>query len=426
VNDLRVLIVADQASLRMGGEAAIAIHMFEGLRAAGKKVWLVSHERNQDELQKRFRECQDRLFFFHDSWLQNNLYKLTRLLTKPLASGAIRALVRFSSYFGLLAVVRRVVNEHQISLVHQVMPVSPREPSPLFGLGVPVVIGPLNGNMIFPPGLRAADAKSLATSSSLLSFFTELANWLLPGKRQAKLILVASERARLALPRKCRAGAVQFNENGVDPAIWFSGKRTLGVSSPFRFIYSGRLMPWKGTRFLLDSFLGLLRENSGGEVTLEIVGDGPCFHELFDLACAEGVLSEERWQPGKIHFSGWMPVTDCAALSREADCFVLPSIWECGGAAMLEAMACGLPCIVANWGGPGELLPDSCGIKLPVSSEADLVNALTAAMARLAQNPELAQEMGTAALEESKKYYWPARIQQTCAFYNSAVNASTL
>ena len=35
---------------------------------------------------------------------------------------------------------------------------------------------------------------------------------------------------------------------------------------------------------------------------------------------------------------------------------LLPSIYECGGAVVLEAMACGIPAIATAWGGPADYL----------------------------------------------------------------------
>ena len=46
----RVLIVAEHASARFGGEAALPLHYFRVLRNRGVPVWLVTHARTRDEL----------------------------------------------------------------------------------------------------------------------------------------------------------------------------------------------------------------------------------------------------------------------------------------------------------------------------------------------------------------------------------------
>ena len=48
--DLKILIVADHASARFGGEAVLPIHYFRELRARGLPVWLLTHARTRDEL----------------------------------------------------------------------------------------------------------------------------------------------------------------------------------------------------------------------------------------------------------------------------------------------------------------------------------------------------------------------------------------
>ncbi len=47
---LRVLIAAEHASARFGGEAALPLHYFRVLRKRGIPVWLVTHARTRDEL----------------------------------------------------------------------------------------------------------------------------------------------------------------------------------------------------------------------------------------------------------------------------------------------------------------------------------------------------------------------------------------
>jgi hypothetical protein len=67
---------------------------------------------------------------------------------------------RFSSQLEQRRLVRRLVERERIDVVHQPMPVSPREPSLLYGFGVPVVIGPMNGGMEWPPAFRPAGGRS--------------------------------------------------------------------------------------------------------------------------------------------------------------------------------------------------------------------------------------------------------------------------
>ena len=56
--ELRVLIIADHASTRFGGEAALPFHYFKGLRARGIEAWLLLGDavglRREDLLSHRF------------------------------------------------------------------------------------------------------------------------------------------------------------------------------------------------------------------------------------------------------------------------------------------------------------------------------------------------------------------------------------
>ncbi len=57
-------------------------------------------------------------------------------------------------------IVRRLIAERGIEIVHEINPVSPKQVSLMYGLGVPVVIGPLAGGMKYPRAF--ADMESAA------------------------------------------------------------------------------------------------------------------------------------------------------------------------------------------------------------------------------------------------------------------------
>jgi hypothetical protein len=72
-------------------------------------------------------------------------------------------------------IVRRLVSEHQIDVVHEPTPVSATFPSLMFGLGAPVAMGPLNTAVKFPLAFRSRQNPTIdlfiaiATSLSISS-----------------------------------------------------------------------------------------------------------------------------------------------------------------------------------------------------------------------------------------------------------------
>jgi len=75
---------------------------------------------------------------------------------------------------------------------------------------------------------------------------------------------------------------------------------------------------------------------------------------------------------------------------------VTPSLRECGGMAMLEAMSIGLPVVAVRWGGGAQYASEKCALLVEPGSEAALVDGLAAAMRELAASPEKRRELGEA------------------------------
>jgi glycosyltransferase involved in cell wall biosynthesis len=102
----------------------------------------------------------------------------------------------------------------------------------------------------------------------------------------------------------------------------------------------------------------------------------------------------------------------------------LPSLFECGGAVVLEAMAMGLPVIATDWGGPADYLDESCGILVKPSSREALVDGFASAMQRLAQSPELRARLGDAGYKRAREHFdWEHKINQILKIYELAGTA---
>jgi glycosyltransferase involved in cell wall biosynthesis len=250
-------------------------------------------------------------------------------------------------------------------------------------------------------------------------------NWLIPGKREAATLLVANERTRAALPRGACHRVLTIVENGVDLTLWKTGDpaRADFSSEATRFVFVGRLVNWKAVDILLLAFK---RATAQATVTLSIIGDGVERAALELQARHMNMLSDIPNQAGRVSFLGWMSQPDCAKHLRHCDALVLPSLAECGGAVVLEAMAMGIPVIATAWGGPADYLDPSCGILVEPASREAFIDNLTLALIRLAHNREERIAMGNAGrLKVIRDFDWESKLDGMLEIYRQAIATSS-
>lgn len=421
--DFRVLIVAENASARFGGEAALPLHYYRELRARGASTWLLTHARTRRELAEAF-PGDTNIVYVEDSAWHRLMWRLGQRLPAQVRYLTTEFLSRISTQLAQRRIARRLILQHRVEVVHQPIPVSPREPSLLYGLGCPVVIGPMNGGMNYPPAFAAHEGRTERLFLSWGRASAAALNFLMPGKRRAALLLVANERTRLALPAGTCPRVEELVENGVDLSLWTAKERSNAPSVDAAnrcttFVFMGRLIPLKCVDLLLRAFAAARHK---APMRLWILGDGPERARLEQLAADLGLGEGGAKDAGVAHFAGWLPQAACLEWLVDADSLVLPSVRECGGAVVLEAMALAKPVIAAAWGGPLDYLDASCGVLVPVTSADDLVAELEAAMVRLAASPALRRLLGDAAAAKVQaEYNWKTKADRIVELYAQAL-----
>ena len=417
--ELRVLIAAEHASARFGGEAALPLHYFRVMRKRGIPVWLVTHARTRDELSVLYPD-DARIVYIEDSMFHRAMWRAGGLLPDAISYFTTGFLSRLSTQLSQRWLIRRLVREQGITVVHQPMPVSPREPSVLFGFGVPVIIGPMNGGMDYPPAFRRGRGGIERMLFGLGRASSTLMNRWMPGKRRAEVLLVANARTRDALPGGVCTNVVEVVENGVDLSLWQTPVDTPDASgqAAANFVFMGRLVDWKAVDLLLHAFA---QARARAPMRLWILGDGTERARLEALAAELGIAGAAADTIGTVHFAGWLSQAACAQRLREADCLVLPSLLECGGAVVLEAMSMGKPVIATAWGGPLDYLDANCGILVPPSGREALIGGLAAAMAQLAANPQQRRAMGLRGREKVvRDFDWEVKADRILDLYEAA------
>jgi glycosyltransferase involved in cell wall biosynthesis len=405
----RILIVADSTSAKFGGEAAIPLHLFRVLRGRGAEVWLITHSRSAWELQAAFPNDHDRLLFVPDTRMHRLLASLAFFLPHRIGDRTVLGMSRLITQWMSRKIARRLVRELRIDVIHQPIPVSPRTFSMLYDMCAPVVIGPMNGGMIFPEAFRHLEGRSVDWFMKAARLLTGWGNRLVPGKVRAEVLLVANHRTRRALPPGVTGKVLTLVENGVDLSVWRSPQRRQPEGEGCtRFAFVGRLVGWKAVELLLLAFK---EASAAADVRLEVIGEGGIRPTLEAMAGELGIAE-------RVTFHGWLSQPQCAGVLASADALVLPSLYECGGAVVLEAMCMGLPVIATNWGGPADYLDPSCGILVEPASREGFIEGLREAMVKLAADPELRRKMGEAGREKVlREYDWERKVDQIIEIY---------
>lgn len=404
----RVLIVAEHASAAFGGEAVLPLHYFRWLRKRGADVHLVVHARTQDELTELLGADIDRVHFIADEPLHKAMHKAGQALPARLAYFSTGLVSRVSTQRAARSLALSLIKQHNLQVVHQPIPVSPKEPSLLTNMGVPVVIGPLNGGMTYPPAFAKAQSAAARTIINVARPASHAVHRVLRGKLTATTILVANDRTRAALPHGVRGQVGTLVENGVDLELFAVPPPRARKAGELKALFVGRLVDWKALDIVLDALA-----QTPGEITLDVLGDGPMRSVWESHAAALG---------GRVRFLGFVPQPKVAAHLAQADVLVLPSLYECGGAVVLEAMAVARPVIATAWGGPADYLTEDTGILVPPQSREALVTGFAEGLRRLSADPAMAQAMGSKARARVESHYgWPEKIDQMVEVYQDAI-----
>jgi glycosyltransferase involved in cell wall biosynthesis len=191
---------------------------------------------------------------------------------------------------------------------------------------------------------------------------------------RADLVAPVSEylaREVLALAPRARVRVVG---NVVDTDVFHParGKPARPRAAGARLLNVASLAPKKGQSDLLKALVEL--RGGGEDFTLDIVGDGELRDSLRELADDLGLGAAAR-------FHGERLKEEVAELMREADLFVLPSLFENLPCVLIEATASGLPWVATDVGGVRELIDGAGGSLCAPGDPRALAGAISAAAA---------------------------------------------
>jgi len=301
---------------------------------------------------------------------------------------------------------RALNREKKLSLVHQTTFHTFRVPFLAAGLGIPSVWGPIAGGEHVPPGFGCylGPARWTEKGRTLVNRFWLQTPAIQRSLRQASVLYISNRTTLDFLPPRFRAKCRIVSPNALRPEDqqWVCPPAEAAAGgAAFRMLYVGNCVPTRAIPLVLEALL----QARLGDYELTVVGDGPALAHWKRRAAELGLAANVR-------FAGKVPRAQLDAFYARADVLVFPALRDSGGSALLEAMARGVPVICLDWAGPGEMVDETSGIKVPVSTPEAAVGAFAAALARLQREPALRTRLARAARARAEaRFGWDAKRQ---------------
>jgi glycosyltransferase involved in cell wall biosynthesis len=284
----------------------------------------------------------------------------------------------------------------------------------LWKLGIPLVWGPISGTEIFPFRFLTSlsfQAKCFELVRRAAGLDSRLSPSVNACARRARMVLAAHTQARRYL---ARLGAARFDSEDICYIFWDSKEieilRRDPVSSPpngtLTCLASGNLEGRKGIALALHALAASKRR--GVRFTYKITSRGPEMQHLTRLAAKLGLQAE-------VSIGNVLDRSGYITALKDSDVYLLPSLREGGGTSLMEAMLAGCVPIVADCGGPGQIVTDECGYRITVTTQAEMIGRMADTICHLDRNRDLLLSQGGASAKRIADHYtqekWLARVE---------------
>lgn len=385
------------------------------------QLTLATHPRNQEALAADAPTAHVEIVYPNNEYVARPMYQLGKLMrggsTKGWTTNTAMAWLSYVAFEReLYQLLKRRLAGGEFDLIHRITPVSPTVGSPLAcWTDTPMLIGPLNGGLPWPADYPQLKRKEREFLVPLRMAYKKLPYYR-GSYRRLSAVIAGSRHTASEIPKDYQGRRYILPENGVDPQRFALKSEWTPPRGPFRFVTIGRLVPYKGLWLTLQAMAQSARLR---ECELVVIGDGPDRALLERQAVELGIA-------GNVQFLGWLEQRQASEVLRHSQAFVFPSLREFGGGVVLEAMASGLPSIIADYGGPAELLDPGSGILLPMQGEAPMVANLRQAMEKLVDTPELCRSMAANGAQRVRnEFTWEAKAEQLVSIYRQMLGVDT-
>lgn len=227
--------------------------------------------------------------------------------------------------------------------------------------------------------------------------------------RNAKVCIAASSAIKEYF-KEIGCSNIEVIPNGVDLKRFENLKKQ--QKDGFVVMTVARLEKVKGIEYLIRAFTRSDLALAGSDLQLFIIGDGSERKNLENLTRELGLVK-------KVKFLGPIPPEGIPEYLAMADCFVLPSLKEGFGIAILEAIAARVPVIASKVGGILDIIEnEKNGLLVTPGNPEEIAKAIL----RIYNNPELRERLVNFAIAGLTRYDWQNIAQEVFKIYENCLS----
>ncbi|MBU4186198.1 MAG: glycosyltransferase [Proteobacteria bacterium] len=407
---LKILISAYACSPVRGSEPGMGWGFISAL-AQFHDLWVITEkEKFQKEVEEGLKDNPELAKHVRFFFIQKKRHRTLRKIWPPSYYWFYKSWQREA-----FTLARNLHKEIVFDVVHQLNMVGFREPGYLWRLDTPFVWGPIGGFVQMP--LRFSPL--LGCYGSLYYLGRNFLNWLQIKTLSRTHKAAARAGTGLIAATSDTAKSIQKfwqKDSHIICEVGLSATKTTSFSKrednePLRLVWSGLHIPLKGLPILLKALVFI---PSSINWRLDILGEGRETGRWKQMAMKLGIAERCNWH-------GWVPRDESLKTMRHGHVFVVSSLQDLTSTVILEALALGLPVICLDHCGFADVVTPECGIKVPVTYPKKVIEDMSLAIQRIADNESLRQQMAAAALNRAAEFSWDNKAKKLNEIYRQVM-----
>lgn len=303
-------------------------------------------------------------------------------------------------------------------LVHHLNMVGYREPGYLWKINKPFVWGPLGG-------MQDIHFK-LLLNLDFKGFFFYTARLTINNiqKRFSSRVKRAAHRDRSFLIAATQADSnlIQKHWHKTSILIPEVGQELNSASNivvrkagePLKIVWSGQHTAGKALNILLRCLRDVPADM---DWQLSILGIGRMTRKWQELAEQYNINHRCIW-------FNWLEKKDAHRVMKESHVLCITSLKDLTSTVTLEGLSFGLPIICIDHCGFGNVVNESCGIKIPIDYPGNLIKKYRAALEFLYYDEPFREQLGYGALKRAGDYCWDHKTMEINKIYNTLLDTT--